>query len=106
MVHRLTQEELLEEAKLTEISNRESLASLLKLEEEMKAVTHAKVELKGPRIVYHSKGGVNTYTFSDKQIPSCINSKKPGKQRLLCLLWQTPACPPTPCSNKANSSSC
>ena len=83
--HRMTQEELLEEAKETEEANRKSLETLLKLEEEKKAVVHTKSVPKGARIVYHSKGNSFTYTFTDNEVPACINTKaaEPGPNELL-----------------------
>lgn len=60
----LTQEELLEEAKKTEILNRESLKELLRLEEEKKRIPGQKQRELGEKMTLRSRGGVNTISFS------------------------------------------
>ncbi len=73
-----TQDELLEEAKITEEINKASLEYLTRMEEEKKKVTTTKVTLKGPLIRFYSKGGVTTITFTDVDaFPDYINAKAP-----------------------------
>lgn len=72
-IHILTQEELLEEAKITEQYNIESLQILQKLEEEKKKFHLFKPIITGPRIIYHSKQGKDLITFSNGNIPINLN---------------------------------
>lgn len=72
-IHKLTQEELLEEAKITEQYNIESLQILQKLEEEKKKFHLFKPIITGPRIIYHSKQGKDLITFSNGNIPINLN---------------------------------
>lgn len=65
IVKTYTQEELLEESKETMKLNRESLAELMKYEENMKRIELKKRAITGPRAHYRSKGGVNTVSFTD-----------------------------------------
>ncbi|KAN0032744.1 hypothetical protein ACTFIV_006664 [Dictyostelium citrinum] len=72
----LTQEELLEECKETEIYNTESLNHLLQQEEDKKKVFHQKkAVLTGPRIVYRSTPEQTTITFTDSILPDCLTNK-------------------------------
>jgi len=68
-VKRLTQEELLEEAKITEQKNVASLAVLLKTEEDKKKeLKKAAIVYTGPYIRYWSKGGNTLVNFSTPDI--------------------------------------
>lgn len=51
---RYTQEELLEEAKMTAIENEKDLRRLVKIEDDMKKVVWNKAVLIGPRVQYRS----------------------------------------------------
>lgn len=64
----LTQQEMLEEAKETEIKNREDLEILLRLEEERKRLPPPKKKNVGPRIVIKSSGGISTVSFTKSDI--------------------------------------
>lgn len=61
----LTQKELLEEAKETEIKNRESLRELLRLEEEKKRVPIVR-KVEGEVMSIKSRGGEQTVSFTSK----------------------------------------
>ena len=54
MLRRMTQKELLEEAKWTELENRASLEAFTRLEEEKRKVKEKKSVIKGPVIRFHS----------------------------------------------------
>ncbi len=74
----MSQKELLEEAKITEKKNRESLQKMLQIEEEKKKIPTRAPRLTGPLIVYHSKDGKDTITFTEvESVPPEINSKAP-----------------------------
>lgn len=62
----LTQKELLEEARETEIKNRESLKELLRLEEEKKRVPVVKKKMKGEAMSTRSREGKQTISFTSK----------------------------------------
>lgn len=66
----LTQKELLEEAKETEIKNRESLKELLRLEEEKKRVPVVRKKVEGEVMSMRSKGGKQTISFTNKDTDS------------------------------------
>jgi len=87
VVRRLTQEELLAEAKITERINRESLKDFLLIEEEKRRVKELPAYT-GPMIHYHSKNGITTVTFPN----------------LPPVLSQSPSSPPT--SNNAQQLTC
>jgi len=73
---KFTQEELLEESKITAEYNIASLEYLLRIEDEKKKAPTARSLFHGPMIQYHSKGGINTITFTDvADVPEYINSK-------------------------------
>lgn len=78
-VRRLTQEELLEEAKKTEEDNTASLLQLLQLEEEKKKPPPPKPVFGGPTIITRTgpklESATLTFTRVD-QVPSAINSPK------------------------------
>lgn len=61
-----TQKELLEEAKETEIKNRESLKELLRLEEEKKRLPPPKKKVNVEIISVRSRDGKHTISFTDK----------------------------------------
>lgn len=61
-----TQEELLEEAKKTEVKNRESLKELLRLEEEKKRLPPPKSKSHVPVISLRSRNGKQTVSFTSK----------------------------------------
>lgn len=67
-VRKLTQKELLEEAAETEISNREDLKNLLRLEEERKRLPPPKVKQTGPCISVRSRDGKQTVSISDPNL--------------------------------------
>jgi len=76
VVRRLTQEELLADAKITEQLNIASFEALKRVEEEKKKLPPPRLPLEGPLIRYHSKGGITTLTFTQvTEFPTCINSK-------------------------------
>lgn len=80
-VKKMTQEQMLEEAKITEQYNTESLALLQAIEEEKKAKASVKVDNKGPMIQFHSKGGVDTIHFTDMSIyPPFFNALPPTRE--------------------------
>eukprot|EP00177_Eucheuma_denticulatum_P005967 GFKZ01010881.1.p1 GENE.GFKZ01010881.1~~GFKZ01010881.1.p1 ORF type:complete len:242 (-),score=70.21 GFKZ01010881.1:1262-1987(-) len=64
----LTQEELLEEAKETEVKNRESLKELLRLEEEKKRLPVVKKKEGGDVMSVRSAGGKQTVSFTRKEV--------------------------------------
>lgn len=66
-VRKLTQEELLEEAKETEVANRESLKELLRLEEEKKRLPPPKKMENGPVMSLRSRDGKQTVSFTLKE---------------------------------------
>jgi len=73
---KFTQEELLEESKITAEYNIASLEYLLRIEDEKKKAPAARSLFQGPMIQYHSKGGINTITFTEvAEVPEYINSK-------------------------------
>lgn len=77
-VRKLTQEELLEEAKITEEYNLASLQILQAMEEEKKKLPPPKAAYEGPQIRFLSKEGKTTITFTNVDtIPQFINSKVP-----------------------------
>lgn len=82
--HKLTQEELLEEAKITERLNLESLEYLEKLEEEKKKFQLHKPQITGPRIIFYSKQGVDLLTFSDPNISFWNTTPNSLKGRSIC----------------------
>jgi len=73
----LTQQEILEEAKITEQQNLASLEVMLRFEEDQqrKNRTIVKPKVVGPRISYYSGHGKTTVTFD--QLPPYLNSKAP-----------------------------
>jgi len=75
---RLTQDELLAEARQTEIINRASLEAMLRMEE-AKRVVHAKSRAPaGPRVRTHSKAGRTTLTFIEMgSVPEAIRASAP-----------------------------
>lgn len=78
VLRRLTQEELLDEAKRTEIINRASLEAMLKIQESKKAVAEHKAPPSGPRVVMRSRGGITTLTFTEADaVPACLQAKAP-----------------------------
>lgn len=100
---KLTQEELLEEAKVTEEENLKSLEKFQKMELEKKKVRFVKKVIVGPLIRYHSMGmpliqregserdqGVKTcertfITFSsDVEFRQVFNKRKPSVKTLYC----------------------
>ncbi len=90
------QEEILEEAKLTEADNRASLAMMLHQEEEKRRVIVRERDLKGPRVRFVSKRNgdsvTNTYTFVETPVPPAINAVAPPKpQPQRCAVTQAPA---------------
>eukprot|EP00002_Diphylleia_rotans_P027617 TRINITY_DN5548_c0_g2_i1.p1 TRINITY_DN5548_c0_g2~~TRINITY_DN5548_c0_g2_i1.p1 ORF type:complete len:305 (-),score=85.00 TRINITY_DN5548_c0_g2_i1:34-948(-) len=100
----LTQEELLEEAKITEQINTEALQQYLKLEEEKKKKTHeSAVRAKVPMITYHSKAGVNTITFPDEQTlrQAISTERQPYPEPQICCITGLPAKYRDPISGKA-----
>uniref|UniRef100_A0A7S3AQ94 Vps72/YL1 C-terminal domain-containing protein n=1 Tax=Haptolina ericina TaxID=156174 RepID=A0A7S3AQ94_9EUKA len=80
-LRRLTQEEILEEAKHTEVINRASLERMLRQEEEKRKVVVRDRSNLGPRIKYVSKregdSVVNTITFVECNVPSSIDDIAP-----------------------------
>jgi vacuolar protein sorting-associated protein 72 len=95
-LRRLTQAEILAEAAQTEIINRASLERMLRIEEEKRRVVVRERVTDGPRIKYHSKRNgdevVNTITFVDAPVPSCIDGiapPYPAPQR--CAVTHQPA---------------
>jgi len=89
---KLTQAQLLEEAKTTEVLNRESLAIMLKIEEEKKKIPQTRPVSKGPRIIYHSKDGNTTVTFTDPDcLPESFNAKPPCPRKAICEITGLPA---------------
>lgn len=62
----LTQKELLEEAKVTEEKNKESLKELLRLEEEKKRLPPPKNKSKEATMTMRSRDGKETVSFSSK----------------------------------------
>jgi len=79
ILKRLTQEELLEEAKETETQNKISLEIMLKVEEEKKnSIRIARIPSKGPQTIFYSKDGKNLVTFTEvNSLPDFINAKVP-----------------------------
>jgi len=65
---RLTQVELLEEAKETAIENAKDLERLVRIEEDLMRVDWARAPITGPRIIYVSTKASNLITFSE---PEC-----------------------------------
>lgn len=95
-MRRLTQEEILEEAKETEAANTESLALMLHQEEEKRKVVVRDRDLSGPRVKYTSRregDSVRSFvTFANTPIPKVINAiapAPPAPQR--CTVTQAPA---------------
>eukprot|EP00457_Paulinella_chromatophora_P008582 gb/GEZN01008621.1/.p1 GENE.gb/GEZN01008621.1/~~gb/GEZN01008621.1/.p1 ORF type:complete len:282 (+),score=59.65 gb/GEZN01008621.1/:61-906(+) len=88
-----TQEMLLEEAKQTEAENMASLQELLKVEEENKRASRTKAPSSGPRILFHSKAGVNTVTFTGvTQFPTYLHQEPaPYPSPVLCKVMGKPA---------------
>jgi len=80
-LRRLTQEEILEEAKHTEIINRASLEKMLRQEEEKRKVVVRDTNNAGPRIKYSSKrkgdSVLNTVSFLDCPVPASIDDIAP-----------------------------
>jgi len=74
-----TQEELLEEAKITAEINKISLAALVQIEEDIRKKardTRSKnFDPNAPRVKYHSKDGQHTITFVNTDIPQVINQR-------------------------------
>jgi hypothetical protein len=62
---RLTQEELLEEAKETALENAKDLERLVRIEEDLMRVDWSRAPLVGPRIIYQSTKASIHITFSD-----------------------------------------
>jgi vacuolar protein sorting-associated protein 72 len=56
---RLTQEELLEEAKDTALENAKDLERLVRIEEELMRVDWSRAPLVGPRVIFHSTKVIN-----------------------------------------------
>lgn len=67
---RLSQEQLLAEAKRTEEANRASLEILLRIEEERKRVGPVVPALTGPMVRFRSDRSATTVTFADTPLPS------------------------------------
>jgi len=88
----MTQEDLLEEAKTTEIYNVASVEILTRLAEEKKKVL-PRPSLEGPLIRFLSKQGINTITFTESSsFPDFINSKPiQYPQQLKCSITGMPA---------------
>ncbi|KAL1507412.1 hypothetical protein AB1Y20_008255 [Prymnesium parvum] len=80
-LRRLTQEELLAEARQTEIINKASLQKMLQQQEEKRKVVVRSTNHSGPRVKYSSKrigdSVINTQTFIDCPIPECIDAVAP-----------------------------
>lgn len=74
----LRQEDLIQEAVLTELENRRKLQHLLTREEETKKKAHAqKVMFKGPSVKLHSKGDKTTLSFTHTdRVPSILRQKE------------------------------
>lgn len=71
-----TQQERLEEAKITAQINTESLYYLIKMEEEKKQRAIRQKEDVGPKIKFYSRNGENVLIFSDSIIPPEICAKE------------------------------
>lgn len=78
---RLTQEEILAEAKQTEIINRASLEKMLRIEEEKRKVAVRDRDTSGPRIVHRSvrRGDsvLTTVSFVECDVPDSVNAIAP-----------------------------
>jgi len=78
---RLTQEEILAEAKQTEIINRASLEKMLRIEEEKRKVAVRDRDTSGPRIVHRSvrRGDsvLTTVSFVECDVPDAVNGIAP-----------------------------
>ena len=85
-MHRLTQDEILAEARQTEIINRASLAKMLAQEEEKRKVVVRERNTSGPRIKWRSRregdSVLQTVTFTDCEppVPDAINATAPRPQ--------------------------
>ncbi|KAJ1626860.1 YL1 nuclear protein-domain-containing protein [Pavlovales sp. CCMP2436] len=92
-LRRLTQEELLNEAKQTEIINRASLEAMLKMEEAKRVVPLSHRADAGPRVRVHSKGGRTLVSFVDMDaVPETIRAKAPMQpQPARCVITGLPA---------------
>eukprot|EP00026_Physarum_polycephalum_P009124 Phypoly_transcript_09236.p1 GENE.Phypoly_transcript_09236~~Phypoly_transcript_09236.p1 ORF type:complete len:369 (+),score=113.18 Phypoly_transcript_09236:131-1237(+) len=89
VVRRITQEELLEEAKMTEIYNTESLKYILSMEEEKKKIKEAPT-IVGPAIKYYSKDGKTCVCFDE--LPDVLASAPPTPpSREICPITGLPA---------------
>jgi len=91
---RLTQEELLEEAKATAMENEKDLQRLVQIEEDMKKIEWKKSPLTGPRIITLLRKDADLITFTD---PSCSpylwhNSSPPTPpSKIPCVVTGQPA---------------
>lgn len=74
-VRQWTQEEILREAKKTEIKNLKSLAEMKKLEEEKKRVVVNKVVIKGPKETFLSTYSGDFITYDDDALPAFLNEE-------------------------------
>ena len=92
-LRRLTQEELLAEAKQTEIINRASLEAMLKMEEAKRVVPLSQRAPAGPRVRTLSKGGQTFVTFLEMDaLPSALSAKAPPPaQPARCVVTGLPA---------------
>eukprot|EP00282_Hemiselmis_andersenii_P030326 CAMPEP_0169455840 /NCGR_PEP_ID=MMETSP1042-20121227/16034_1 /TAXON_ID=464988 /ORGANISM="Hemiselmis andersenii, Strain CCMP1180" /LENGTH=305 /DNA_ID=CAMNT_0009568023 /DNA_START=21 /DNA_END=935 /DNA_ORIENTATION=+ len=90
---RYTQEELLEEAKLTAVENEKDLRRLVRIEEDMKKVVWHKVQLTGPRVQYRSTKEGNTITWTEPAtMPAAFGgSAPPARKKDVCAVTGLPA---------------
>ncbi|EFC41925.1 predicted protein [Naegleria gruberi] len=81
---KFTQEELLEEAKITTEENKKSLLKLRQTEEDVKKKARDSkskmIDPYEPRVKYISKMGTNLIEFVNHGIPQCINQKMPDEE--------------------------
>mmetsp|Transcript_35940 Transcript_35940/g.70401 ORF Transcript_35940/g.70401 Transcript_35940/m.70401 type:complete len:316 (+) Transcript_35940:115-1062(+) len=88
---RYTQEELLEEAKLTAVENEKDLRRLVRIEEDMKKVVWHKVQLTGPRVIFRSTKEGNTVTWTEPAtMPEGFGGGAPQahKREVCCVTGQ------------------
>eukprot|EP00965_Chrysotila_dentata_P241267 6204180-Pleurochrysis_carterae.AAC.4 len=80
-MRRLTQEDILAEAKQTELINRASLEMMLRVEEQKRKTIVRERACDGPRVRTKSalvdNAVVNTITFVDCELPPCIDDVAP-----------------------------
>jgi vacuolar protein sorting-associated protein 72 len=90
----LTQAERMAEAEHTEVLNRQSLADLLRQEEEKKRVVERRVRFEGPTIRFVSRNGKSLLAFKagfPPELDPNAPQPQPAKRGQLCVVTGKPA---------------